>query len=183
MSTNANNSHKLLLCVKQKWPARARILKKRKDQKSNKRASDILEVELYEQTLGTTRNYALRKTNEFPTRKMILQLSAAILLALSASAVESTNGTSIGGLDGSVSIAAADTDATNEKASDILLQAGSSTNVIGGSGGNFFAFAGGAAAGKLHSFVRFPVPPICFSSLLLLSPSLKTLTVSTLKGS
>lgn len=149
---------------------------------------------------------------------ILQQLSAAILLTLSASAAEATNGANIatcgaiesyvqqdvphqdvprpasnalincsesescvaiGGnlvvqgddeevdghslvLDGSVSIAAADT-ATNEKAAAILLQAGSGTNVIGGSGGDFFAFAGDTAAGKLPSFVRFPLPPVCFS--------------------
>ena len=49
---------------------------------------------------------------------------------------------------GSVAISAADTSSPNVLAFEILLQSGSGTNTVGGSGGDFFAFAGNAAGGK-----------------------------------
>ena len=49
---------------------------------------------------------------------------------------------------GSVSISAANTDSSNVPASEIFLQSGSGTNTVGGSGGDFFAFAGDGARGK-----------------------------------
>ena len=50
---------------------------------------------------------------------------------------------------GYVDIQAADSNNPNVPASEILLQSGSNTNNVGGSGGDFFAFAGDAAGGKL----------------------------------
>ena len=54
---------------------------------------------------------------------------------------------------GYVAISAANTDSPNVSASGILLQSGSSTSSAGGSGGDFFAFAGDGAGGECcHSF-------------------------------
>lgn len=49
---------------------------------------------------------------------------------------------------GSVAISAADANSPNVPASEILLQSGSGTNIVGGSGGDFYAFAGDAAGGE-----------------------------------
>lgn len=49
---------------------------------------------------------------------------------------------------GYVAISAANTDSPNVSASGILLQSGSSTSSAGGSGGDFFAFAGDGAGGE-----------------------------------
>ena len=53
---------------------------------------------------------------------------------------------------GYVAISAANTDSPNVSASEILLQSGSSTSSAGGSGGDFFAFAGDGAGGKCTSY-------------------------------
>ena len=64
---------------------------------------------------------------------------------------------------GFVAISAANTDSPNVQASEILLQSGSGTNKVGGSGGDFLAFAGDAAGGKyLH-------PIDCITSTLIVS--------------
>ena len=49
---------------------------------------------------------------------------------------------------GSVSISAADTHGWNVPAFKILLQSSSGINAVGGSGGDFFAFAGDGARGE-----------------------------------
>lgn len=49
---------------------------------------------------------------------------------------------------GYVAISAANTDSPNVSASEILLQSGTSTSSAGGSGGDFFAFAGDGAGGE-----------------------------------
>lgn len=49
---------------------------------------------------------------------------------------------------GSVSITAANTQSPNVPGSEIVLQSGSGMNIVGGAGGDFFAFAGDAAGGE-----------------------------------
>ena len=48
---------------------------------------------------------------------------------------------------GRISLAAADSNNSNAPGSEIVLQAGAGTNVVGGQGGDVFAFAGDAAGG------------------------------------
>jgi hypothetical protein len=56
---------------------------------------------------------------------------------------------------GDVIVSAANTDRPNTPASEVILRAGSGTNKAGGSGGDFFAFAGDAAGGKIPNRFHF----------------------------
>ena len=64
---------------------------------------------------------------------------------------------------GNVAIESASSDDPNGKASEIVLQSGSNANEVGGSGGDFFAFAGDGAGGTCTTIFSFGLT-FCFHS-------------------